>query len=135
VGALQHNAFGPIADHLERRIAAGQEAGAKDLITDITADMGEAKHGTHWPGLENTSSAPAESPAVQSGHLVESLHTAPLGHGDWATVTTVPYALDLEYGAPARHLAARPFMVPGAHRIAPAHWRRLVRALLGKDPT
>lgn len=137
MGALQHNAFGAIADRLEARIAAGQEAGADALVKDITADMGTAKHGHHWPGLDNTSSAPGESPAIQSGDLVESLRAYPLGHGDWAMAAggpDAPHAIDLELGAPARHLAARPFLIPGAHRIAPAHWRRLARALIGKDP-
>ena len=135
MSALRKNTFGDIAAALEHRLSAGQEAGAEALLRDITADMGEAKHGHHWPDLPNVSSAPGESPAVQSGRLVESLRVQPLNWHDWALTAGTPYALALEYGRIDGRIAARPYMVPGAHRIARAHWARLVRILIGKDAT
>jgi hypothetical protein len=135
MGALRHNAFGTIADHLEHRLSAGQEAGAQSLLRDIAADMGEAKHGHHWPDLPNVSSAPGESPAIQSAALVESLRVQPLNWHDWALTAGTDHNFSMEYGTIDGHIAPRPYMVPGAHRIAKAHWSRLARILIGKDAT
>lgn len=135
MGALHTNAFGPIAAHLERRIREGTQASAADLIAWIAADMSQPKSGTHWPDQPNVSSAPGESPAIQSQALVDSLHAYPLGATDRAVAAGTDHAADLEYGSAARHLAPHPFLIPGAHAIAPAHFRRLEKALRGKDPT
>lgn len=134
MGAVGKNEFGGLARRLESRLSTATNRSAQDLISEMQAGMLESKSGTHWPGQPHVSSAPGESPATQSGDLLHSFQVRPRGATDWDVFTANPYAADLEYGSAARHLAPRPFLIPGAHAVAPAHWRRLLRAVQGKDP-
>lgn len=137
MGALQKNAFGAIADAFARRAAAATALSGQALVEEATRSMGEPKTGIRYPGLPQRSSAPGESPAIQSASLVETLHYE-AGHAPDGAVragsAAAPYAVELELGSAARHLAPRPYLAPAAHQIARDHFRRLGRALQGKDP-
>lgn len=60
-------------------------------------------------------SAPGESPAIDTGALVNSIQSRQLGPMQWAVVAGTEYAKPLEYGT--AKMAARPFMRPAADAL------------------
>lgn len=93
-------------------------AGGEKLKEKLSQDMDNPKSGIFYRGLDRRSSAPGESPAVQSGDLKASLKvgrvSAPRGVGRAAFTAGqgLPrsYAFYLEFGAPANNMAPRAFM-------------------------
>ena len=69
-------------------------------------------------GVSHTASAPGETPANDTGRLVNSIHTDRSDDGQTVTVS-----VDAAYGAPLEfgsvHMAARPFMLPALRKATP----------------
>jgi hypothetical protein len=105
---------------LERRVRVASES-MRSTIYDLL-ERYRVGSGIQWPGNRNPSSSPGDPPARQSGDLMESVRyfydlgklrsvVGPFVKG--ATIdnpVSIPYANDLEYGAPLRRIAPRPFM-------------------------
>ncbi len=105
---------------LERRVRVASES-LRSTIYD-TLERYRVGSGIQYPGNRNPSSSPGDPPARQTGDLMESVRyiydvanlrsvVGPFVKG--ATIdnpTAIPYASPLEYGAPIRKLAPRPFM-------------------------
>jgi hypothetical protein len=72
-------------------------------------------------------SAPGESPAVDTGNLTNSLHTIKRGKFTREVITNAEYAKALEFGAPSRKLAPRPFLKPAAEAEGPAFKARMAK--------
>ena len=76
--------------------------------------MKGARHGVKYPNLPNTSSAPGEPPAVQTGFLVRKITTEKIGRLAYKVGVNVPYGLYLELGT--RHIRPRPWLRPALSR-------------------
>lgn len=80
------------------------------------------------PGGTHQASAPGEAPAVDTGALIGSGHVEKTGPMSADIVYGTEHALPMEFGAPARGIAPRPFLGPAMvaeveefeHRIADA---------------
>jgi hypothetical protein len=70
-------------------------------------------------------SAPGESPAIDQGHLTNSLHTRKAGKWAREAVTNAEQAKALEFGSPAKRIAPRPFLKPASEAEAPAFQARM----------
>lgn len=95
--------------------------GGSTIVHDwIVEDMGGAKSGRSYSHLPNRSSAAGETPAVQSGELVNSLERkttrSSRGRATAVVTTANDHAALLEYGS--SRMAPRPFMRPGLDRNA-----------------
>lgn len=88
------------------RTAGGYRAKENAVGTGVNVVIGARLH---------RASAPGEPPAIDTGHLVNSIHCEQLGPMRW-TVTTgdCEYAKALEYGTV--NMAARPYMRPALER-------------------
>lgn len=118
--------------------AAAQKAGnaraavkAQEIRTEIIQTLGTPGQGrtyTHYMAMVNghlvpvrkrdkphTASAPADAPAVDTGHLRNSIGVQKIGEGAYRVGTDVKYALYLEFGT--RRMAARPFMRPALEAV------------------
>jgi HK97 gp10 family phage protein len=98
-------------------------AGAMVLEGNVKRDIASKKSGREYTRGNKThvASAPGESPAVDTGALLNSIHSE-LGDVTSTRATAVcgtnmEYALPLEEGT--AKMAARPFMRPGAERAKP----------------
>lgn len=65
-------------------------------------------------------SAPGEAPATDTGNLVNSIHVRKAGPFAYEVYSNSEYAAALEFGAPAKHIAARPFLKPAIEAERPA---------------
>jgi phage gpG-like protein len=98
--------------------------------TLINNDMRQAKSGrtyTRGKGKRiHQASAPGESPAVDMGHLFNSIETK--RHDVTAAVfTNAEQAEVLELGG--RYVEARPFMTPAVEEIRPKFWKMMAEVL------
>ncbi|WP_161881940.1 hypothetical protein [Deinococcus alpinitundrae] len=91
------------------RAALAEKAGAEEAAAFLREKLEGAGTGNKWPGLPNTSSAPGEYPAEQSGKLLKSIDAQPMGQF-WAfgSFNAPVEAFALEYPAPGR--TARPWL-------------------------
>jgi len=89
--------------------ALAEQAGAQEAAAFLREKLNQPGSGNKWPGLPNTSSAPGEYPAKQSGKLLDSIDAQPLGQF-WAfgSFNAPPEAWGLEYPAPGH--VARPWL-------------------------
>lgn len=62
-------------------------------------------------------SAPGEAPAVDTGALVNHISAKMTGKTTAIVSANQEYAAALEFGSPARHLAARPFLRPALRKV------------------
>lgn len=88
---------------------------ALEVEKDAKASMSGAKHGRVYPrgdGKPHQASAPGEAPAIDTGHLVNSIQAARTGQGSAVVTAYSDYAAALEFGT--RKMAARPFFKPAA---------------------
>lgn len=90
------------------------------ICTDIKRDMTKPKSGKQ--GKQTTASAPGESPARQTGHLVGSITHKRIGKMREKLGTSIPYGLYLELST--KKMAARPWLRPALSR-ARANFRQL----------
>lgn len=105
------------------------ERAAHELREEATADSMRPKTGEWWANLPNRSSAPGESPARQSGNLINSIY----GYfsDDLLSVTmgpTVDYAVYLHEGLKGPG-SERPIM-EGAASVVYERFEQRVRALV-----
>lgn len=91
----------------------------RKVAFDMQADIGD-NFSTSSP------SAPGEAPGIQSGNLKNNMEVKQVRQGVWAVRVKTRYGPDLEFGTV--HMAARPFMRPGALRAL----ARLPAAFKGK---
>ncbi len=76
-------------------------------------------------------SAPGEAPAIDLGHLSNSLRVKYTGSMESAVYTNAEYAAALEFGRPERGLRARPYMRPAVKALQALFFRRISEALHG----
>jgi hypothetical protein len=74
-------------------------------------------------------SAPGESPAIDKGALVNSIHTRKAGKFAREVATNAEQAKALEFGFAPHNLQPRPFMKPAAEAEGPAFQARMKKAL------
>lgn len=68
--------------------------------------------GNRW----HQASAPGQSPATDTGALVQSIRPEKINDVHWRVIAAIFYAAELEWGS--HRVAARPFMRPAANMIA-----------------
>lgn len=88
---------------------------------EIKVGMAEPKSG-HVYG-NHQASAPGESPAIDTGALVNSIQQTPVTNGSGQVYTNMEYAEVLEYGG--ADMEARPFMTPAAEAARPEFLRKM----------
>ena len=89
-------------------------AGALVLEGFIKQSMQEGHHGRTYSrgGHAHRASAPGETPAIDFGHLVNSIESSLIDETSSQVATNSEAAPSLEFGT--AHVAARPFMRPAA---------------------
>jgi HK97 gp10 family phage protein len=87
-------------------------AGALILEGHIKQSMQEGHHGRIYSrgGHAHQASAPGETPAIDFGHLVNSIESSLIDETSSQVATNSEAAPSLEFGT--AHVAARPFMRP-----------------------
>lgn len=93
-------------------------------IKDIKKDMNTGKSGETHFGMKR-SSAPGESPAVQSGSLIKSLGFKKLQKNQFQIMAKDQKAYLLEFGTPK--MAARPFFM----KFVIKHFEKMVVRIQG----
>lgn len=99
---------------MQARIGQFADAWSEETANEVKTDI-RARWSGHYP----PASMPGEPPAIRTGTLdlsIEVEKTRRAGFGVWSIVAKTAYAAALEWGAPARRLAARPFLRPAAER-------------------
>lgn len=83
-------------------------------------------------GKLHRASAPGQAPAIDTGNLVNSIHSEQVNRSEARTFTNVEYAPMLEFGT--AKMAPRPFMTPAAikaelfmQKYAVQEYRKLIR--------
>jgi len=113
VKIVKSNVKEVLASMAGARLAQAVMAGGFVLETAVKVSMSAASHSGRIYG-KHKASAPGETPAVDTGVLVNSINTELVSSSDseaWAQVGTgVEYAEWLEFGT--SKMAARPFMRP-----------------------
>lgn len=118
------------------RIIAGMETQAGQAVRETVFDIeGRAKllmqgpkHGAEYPrgkGAVHQASAPGEAPAVDTGHLWNSIQTEMVGRFSGVVFTNAEYAPALEFGSV--HVAARPFFTPATQGAWPDFLEKMKR--------
>lgn len=97
-----------IEAEIERTVATYAHA----IEADVKQQMGQAKSGRMYG--QHQASAPGEAPAIDMGHLVNSVRSKSLAKLSWGVYEAL-YGQHLEYGTV--RMAARPHMRPAADRI------------------
>jgi HK97 gp10 family phage protein len=91
------------------------EVTAQHIVTHMKTSMAEEKHGEMYG--THQASAPGEAPAIDTGHLVNSIQIERTGQAQRTITVGVDYGLALEMGT--RNMAARPSMRPALEKEAP----------------
>jgi HK97 gp10 family phage protein len=111
---IQSNRLSEIARKLPHETRAVVAVALSDIETGVKLSMREAKSGRFYRrGADriHLASAPGQAPAIDYGHLIDSiqqkLYTTVIG-GE--VFTNSEYAEPLEFGT--RKMAPRPFMAP-----------------------
>lgn len=109
-----------------------------DILTDVQRRMhipGTGQTYIHG-GITHQASSPGQAPAAEFGDLVASYEVGVAWEGDNAVGiihSNEPSAAALEYGAPARNLAARPAVTPAGEKMrgdAPSRLSNRLRRLI-----
>jgi len=90
-------------------------------------------------GMWRFRSAPGEPPAADTDFLKMSVQVAPVRRkkGNFYTLALtklMPYAVHLEFGAPANNLKPRPFIMPSLRKVAPLVRDIMVRSIQKRLP-
>jgi len=118
---LDWSRFGDIARRLPVEAGALVRTTAYNIEKRSKSSMRQAKHGRAYErGFTKSgrarkahrASAPGEAPAIDTGALVNSIHTEFLTATSAVVYTNQEYAQALEYGS--KRMAARPFFTPAA---------------------
>jgi HK97 gp10 family phage protein len=126
---VQSNKIPYLKTGARRRLSDIVRGAALQTETIIKSDMQQPKHGREYARGNKThvASAPGESPAIDTGHLLNSIQTANLGDLTAIVYTNADYALPLEYGT--RRMSKRPFMAPAVKKVKPLFLRQAARVL------
>lgn len=111
-----------LMQRLEAAIGTAIAKTAGAVVSDIKTEMAEPKSGRLYPRGRDAdgeisyhqASAAGEAPAIDSGHLVNSVSIAELSTLEAVVGTNIEYAAYLEHGT--RRMAARPAWEPAAER-------------------
>ena len=85
---------------------------------EMKLSMTRAKHGKQYPrrgGRIHTASEPGEAPAVDTGHLINSIQTRIISDKEAEITISAEYAEALEEGT--SRIAARPFVEPAIEGV------------------
>jgi len=93
-----------------KEIAFGIEA-------EIKLSMTQPKHGRQYPrgSRTHTASAPGEAPAVDTGHLINSIQSRIISDTEAEITIPAEYAEALEFGT--SKMAARPYVEPAIEGV------------------
>jgi phage gpG-like protein len=111
------NKIPAITAELRPRASAIVRKTASDINSDITEQMQGPKSGRLYQrsgGKSHQASAPGEAPAIDYGHLVNSIQMEVTGPLTAIVYSNTEYAPYLEFGT--TRMAARPAWVPAAQR-------------------
>ena len=97
---------------LERRLPGKADEIVGKIALDLEADI-KSNFSRVSP------SAPGDPPGIDTGLLKNSIQARRKRPMLWIVQAGTEYAAALEFGYPARNLAARPFIRPAIKRIAP----------------
>lgn len=106
--------LGAFADALGTSVGEVLLKEAQASVENIKRGMRAPKSGKFHKGARRQSSAPGESPAVQSERLINSIQAQLVSETEVEIFSDDPKAPELEYG---RIVAARPFMTPEAFAL------------------
>lgn len=97
----------------------------KAIEADVKVSMAQPKHGRTYKrkGKNHRASAPGESPAVDSGALVNSIGFMMAEPGSGVVFTNQEYAPALEYGY--ARMSPRPYFAPAVDKERPEFIRRM----------
>lgn len=98
---------------LIREVAFAIEAEMKLLMTGPKSGREYRQKG----GIIHQASAPGEAPAVDTSNLIGSIDTRIISDSEAVISIPVEYAEALEFGAPKRGLAPRPFVRPAVDGV------------------
>ena len=87
---------------------------ANDAVAKMADHMAERKSGLVYAGHQ--ASAPGEAPAIDTGHLINTLYAKRIKRGEWEAGTTAEYGPHLEFGT--TQMEARPFFVRSLTEVA-----------------
>lgn len=124
------NDIGKLSGTLRQK--AGQAALNAAQMTEVMIkdDMRQSKSGRVYPRGKrkrtHQASAPGESPAVDMGHLLNSVETK-REDVTAAVFTNAEQSEVLELGG--RYVAARPFMTPAVANVRPQFWKMMAEVL------
>lgn len=135
---LRHNRVPQITAQLPMAASEIVQETVEEIERTIKVGMAEPKHGMYYErGTRlHQASAPGEMPAMDTGHLANSIQTHIDANGQGLVYTDAEYAVYLEYGTGQRGaawplagrpmeigytmtalgMAPRPFMTPAAER-------------------
>lgn len=111
---------------MRRKVSDAVNDTALGIEAHIKIGMAEEKHGREY-GKKHVASAPGESPAIDTGVLVNSIQAQMTGEMSAVVGTNNEYAEHLEFGT--IHMAARPFFEPAFEDALPEFEARLKRVL------
>jgi HK97 gp10 family phage protein len=111
---------------MKRKLKDAVSDTALGIESHIKIDMAEEKHGRE-NRKGHVASAPGESPAIDTGFLVNSIQSEMTGDLSAMVGTNANYAEHLEFGT--IHIAPRPFFEPAFEAAKPEFERRLKEAV------
>ena len=115
--------IGRMEAELDRAVQETAEWGVGEMRLSMGQDKSGLLYGKH------RASAPGESPAIDTGNLVNDLNSRKTGHMAAEIVTNVEYAGALEWGRADGRMAPRPFFRPQADPILEQLKRRATDVL------
>ncbi|PKN85445.1 MAG: hypothetical protein CVU46_11070 [Chloroflexi bacterium HGW-Chloroflexi-8] len=92
---------------------------ANDILAYVVNSMAGAKHGRLYQRgkIVHQASAPSEPPAIDTGHLANSIQAQKVKVGSARINVGAAYGVNLELGT--SKMAARPFLKPAAEHAWP----------------
>lgn len=122
-------------DKIVRNMAEHVQMDAKAAMTGTKSGRvykrGKTKRGK--PKVHRAS-APGEAPARDTGNLANAIAVRQVGKLVWEIYVmqkAIKYAIPLEFGAPNRQLAPRPFLTPAVNRIRKPFEKAVEKAIFG----
>lgn len=109
-----------------KRMSKGyRAAGLRSYMTAKGNEMAIVGYKTHQ------ASAPGEAPAIDRGHLANSIQVKYTGPMQSAVYSNSEYAAAQEFGRPEINLAARPYMRPAVSAVRDFFFNKMNEALHG----